>query len=335
MKVATQSLTKGTMLRGGAYRIERVLGQGGFGITYLATDMALERRVCIKEYFPITFCDRSESTNHVTVSSQSNKDLVEMYKAKFLKEARNIAKFDHPGVIRIHAAFEENNTAYYVMDFIEGKSLAHMVQSRGKMPVQKAIDYITKVGIALEYVHSHRINHLDVKPDNIMVRNSDDQPILIDFGLSKQYDTHGQQTSITPIGISHGYAPMEQYNQDGVSMFSPQTDIYSLAATFYYLVTAKVPPQATNLIEEPLIFPVEVPASLQAAITRAMSPVRNRRHSNVSEFLKEIRSHSVGTQNKGFKIEDSENAKQRQNNNTKVLTNNVQNKARTETPKKN
>ena len=137
---------------------------------------------------------------------------VSRLKAKFLKEARNIAKFDHPCIIRIHAAFEENNTAYYIMDYIEGHSLSEMVKRFGPIPEEKAVSYIKKVGEALEYVHRHHMNHLDVKPANIMVRDSDGKPILIDFGLSKQYDSEGHQTSTTPTGISHGFAPMEQYN---------------------------------------------------------------------------------------------------------------------------
>ncbi|MCM1111109.1 MAG: serine/threonine protein kinase, partial [Clostridium sp.] len=207
-----QGLKQGAMLRHDTYRIERTLGQGGFGITYLATDLSLDRLVAIKEFFPKDYCDREASTSHVTIGTQNSVDLVNRLKGKFLKEARNIAKLDHPGIIKIHAAFEENNTAYYVMDYIEGESLSEMVRRGGPLTESRAIGYIEKVGEALEYVHAQRINHLDIKPANIMVRRSDDTPILIDFGLSKQYDTEGNQTSTTPVGISHGYAPMEQYN---------------------------------------------------------------------------------------------------------------------------
>lgn len=215
-----QGLKPGAMLRHETYRIERVLGQGGFGITYLATDLSLDRMVAIKEFFPKDYCDREFLTSHVTLGSQSTSEFVNKLKAKFLKEARNIAKFDHPGIIKIHAAFEENNTAYYVMDYIEGESLSDMVKRQGPLSESKALGYIKKVGKALEYVHTHKINHLDIKPANIMVRRSDDNPILIDFGLSKQYDSSGNQTSTTPTGISHGYAPMEQYNDGGVKEFN-------------------------------------------------------------------------------------------------------------------
>lgn len=283
----TQGLKHGTVLRG-SYRIERILGQGGFGITYLAVDITLDRKIAIKEFFPKDYCERDGSTSHVTLGTRNTTQFVNRLKAKFIKEAKNIAKFDHPGIIKIHAAFEENNTAYYVMDFIEGESLSATVKRDGPFPEDAALQYISKVGKALEYVHSHRMNHLDVKPANIMIRRSDNEPILIDFGLSKQYDTEGNQTSTTPTGISHGYAPMEQYNDGGVKEFSPQTDLYSLAATLYYILSGVVPLQATRLIDDELTFPTSIPAYLVSPIAKAMSTARRNRHNTVDEFLEEI-----------------------------------------------
>lgn len=279
------SLSPGATLRHGTYRIERVLGQGGFGITYLATDLALERYVAIKEFFPSDLCNRDASTSHVTIATDGSVDFVDRLKVKFLKEARNIAKFDHPGIIKIHAAFEENNTAYYVMDYIEGESLSSMVGRCGTFSPEQAVDVIRKVGSALEYVHSHLINHLDVKPANVMVRSKDNNPILIDFGLSKQYDREGQQTTTTPVGISHGYAPMEQYDSNGVREFTPQTDIYALGATLYNMLTATEPPQAYKVVEEGLTFPPTIPVAIVDAITKAMQPRRFDRYSTVGEFL--------------------------------------------------
>ncbi len=284
----TQGLKPGAMLRHETYRIERMLGQGGFGITYLATDLSLDRLVAIKEFFPKDYCDRESSTSHVTLGTQSAGEFVNRLKVKFLKESRNIAKFDHPGIIKIHAAFEENNTAYYVMDYIEGESLSEMVKRHGPLTETKALEYIKKVGKALEYIHSKKINHLDIKPANIMVRRSDDNPILIDFGLSKQYDTEGNQTSTTPTGISHGYAPMEQYNDGGVKEFSPQTDLYSLAATLYYILSGVTPPQATKLIEDELTFPASIPTSFIVPISKAMSAKRRNRHETINEFVREL-----------------------------------------------
>lgn len=283
-----QSLKIDSLLDHGKYRIERILGQGGFGITYLATDLSLERTVAIKEFFPKDYCERLNTTSHITVGTRSNVELVERLKAKFLKEARNIAKLDHPDIIRIHSAFEENNTAYYVMDYIEGRNLSEIVKHNGPLSESKAIQYITKVGETLEYIHQKNINHLDIKPANIMIRKADDRPVLIDFGLSKQYDAEGKQTSTTPTGISHGFAPLEQYKAGGVSIFSPQTDVYSLAATLYYLISGQVPPHATDIAQDGINFPAGFPADIGPAITKAMSSGRKNRHNSVAQFIKSL-----------------------------------------------
>lgn len=288
------ALQPGSLLRNNSYRIERVLGIGGFGITYLATDLSLDRKVAVKEFFPQDYCGREGSTSHVTLGTQSTFDFVTSLKSKFVKEARNIAKFDHPNIIRIHAAFEENNTAYYVMDYIEGISLYDMVKRYGPLTPQRALNFAIRVGAALEYVHMQRMMHLDIKPANIMVRIADETPILIDFGLSKQYDQHGHQTSTSMIGISHGFAPMEQYSDSGITEFSPQTDIYSLAATLYYLLSGEVPLQAPSLIDKELPFPDSIPAPLIAPLQKAMSPGRSRRQETMAIFIQELTAASQG-----------------------------------------
>lgn len=289
----SQGLKQGSTLYNGNYRIERVLGQGGFGITYLAVDLNLDRMVAIKEFFPKDYCDREGSTSHVTLGTKHTGEFVNKLKAKFLKEARNIAKFDHPGIIKIYSAFEDNNTAYYVMEYIDGESLSDKVKRDGPIDENEALRYIIKIGSALNYVHSRQINHLDVKPGNIMVRKSDNEPILIDFGLSKQYDTEGHETSTTPTGISHGYAPMEQYSEGGVKEFSPQTDLYSLAATLYYLLSGTIPPQASRLIDEKLTFPSVISGNLRWPIEKAMSSARRNRQETVAKFLDDLEGDST------------------------------------------
>lgn len=289
-----QGLKQGAFLRHDTYRIEKVLGQGGFGITYLAMDLSLDRYVAIKEFFPKDYCDRNDTTSHVTLGTQSSFDFVNKLKTKFLKEARNIARFDNPNIIRIHSAFEENDTAYYVMDYIEGKTLAEMVRQSGPLPEDKAIAYIEKIGEALEYVHRHNITHLDIKPANIMIRTVDERPILIDFGLAKQYDSNGLQTSTTPLGISHGYAPIEQYSDGGIKEFSPQTDQYSLAATLYYILSGVTPPHATKLIEDELTFPQMIPAKLIGPISKAMNASRKKRYESVAAFVEDLKRAKEG-----------------------------------------
>ena len=281
----SSQLSKGAILQGGKYRIESVLGQGGFGITYLATQELLDRKVAVKEFFMRDFCSREGDTSSVTLGTASNRETMERYLNKFLKEARTIAALTHPNIIQIHDIFKENNTAYYVMEYIEGESLSQLVKHRGALPESEAVKYIRAVAEALKYVHERKINHLDVKPGNIMLRHADNRVFLLDFGLSKQYDAEGNQTSSTPVGISHGYAPIEQYKPGGVKEFSPQTDIYALGATLYYLVTGIVPPSATDLLETELDYPETLSASVCNAIRQAMKVQKKERPKDVDAFL--------------------------------------------------
>lgn len=269
------------------YRVIRVLGQGGFGITYLVEHVRLKKLFAIKEFFPETLCDRESTTGQMTTSS-ANAKLVDRLRRKFVKEAEHIAKMDSPYIVKVIDVFEENNTAYYIMDYIEGRSLSEMVKSEGPMAPDRAIGYITKIGQALSTIHAKRVNHLDVKPGNIMVRKSDDTPLLIDFGLSKQYDSDGKQTSTMAPGFSHGFAPVEQYKEGGVSEFSPQTDLYSLAATLYYLLTGVVPPHAASMVEEDLEFPAYFPPGLIAVIRQGMSLKRSHRQESIAEFCRQL-----------------------------------------------
>ncbi len=280
-------LKEGSILQNGKYRIIRVLGQGGFGITYLAENMFLDKQVAIKEFFPKELCGR-DNTSHLTLGTQNNAETVEKLKSRFLKEAKNIAKLDYPGIVKIHDVFEENNTVYYVMDYIEGISLADMVKVNGPLPESKAIGYVIKVGDALEYIHSRQMTHFDVKPANIMVRKSDDTPILIDFGLSKQYDTHGDATSTIMQGVSHGFSPIELYSANSVATFSPQTDVYSLGATLFFLLTGTVPPSASQVLEEGLKFPADISPDIRSAIKRAMSANRTMRYESVRNFCSDL-----------------------------------------------
>ena len=284
-----QALQQGSTLQGGRYRIERVLGQGGFGITYLAVQSGLERKVAIKEFFMKELCNRDGSTSHVTLGTEGSRETVARFREKFLKEARNIARLNHPHIVRIYDIFEENGTAYYVMEYAEGGSLADLLKRRGCLSEPDATCYILQVAEALAYIHAENMNHLDVKPANILL-NDRNEAILIDFGLSKQYDAlTGGQTSTTPVGISEGYAPMEQYKQGGVSEFSPETDIYALGATFFKLLTGKTPPSSLDVNEDGV--PVdELKArgvSLPAIdlIVQAMEPKKKGRMKDVRLFI--------------------------------------------------
>ena len=279
-------LQSGTLLERGKYRIISTLGRGGFGVTYLAEQVSLRRRVCIKEFFPKDYYKRNDDDS-LTVSSDGFAEMMDKFKAKFIKEAQTIAALDHPNIIHIHDVFEENGTAYYVMDYIEGEPLSELVKGNGAMSERDAAAYIKQIAAALEHIHDRKINHLDVKPGNIMVRREDNRAILIDFGLSKHYDAEsGEATSTTPVGVSHGYAPMEQYKQGGVSKFSPETDIYSLGATLYYLVTGSVPPQAADIGKDGIgELPSELSSNVCVAIRKSMSYWKEDRPHTIKEFM--------------------------------------------------
>ena len=279
----------GYILSAGRYRIEKVLGTGGFGITYLAEQVSLGRKVAIKEFFMKEHCNRDTDTSYVSVPSIGSRELVDRFRQKFLKEARSLAALNHKHIVRIIDVFEENGTAYYVMEHVGGGSLGDKVKS-GAIPESDAVRYIRQVASALDFVHSKHIMHLDVKPANILL-NDDDEAVLIDFGLAKQYDDAGTQTSTTPVGISHGYAPMEQYKRGGVGTFSPATDIYSLGATLYKLVTGLTPPEANDVADEGLpALPQHLSANVRAAIEAAMQFRRKDRPQSIGEFLEIVES---------------------------------------------
>lgn len=279
-------LSIGSTLQNGKYEIVRVLGQGGFGITYLAIHTFLDKKVAIKEFFPKDFCDRNETTSQITLGTANTAELVSKLKIKFLKEAKNIAKLNHPNIVSIQDIFEENNTAYYLMDYIEGESLGDKIKNGRAMEEMLAIKYIRQVSSAIAYMHSKSMNHLDIKPANIMVRTSDDVPVLIDFGTSKQYDSEGEQTSTMAPGFTHGYAPVEQYKPGGVATFTPQTDIYALGATLYALLTGDKPPHYSEILEDGL---PELPSTISDAtkegVEHAMEIRKNKRPASISEFL--------------------------------------------------
>lgn len=286
LKYSIMLLKKGTLLQGGKYKIEKVLGQGGFGITYLATQINLNRKVAIKEFFMKDMCCREEDTNQVYYIS-SDRNFVDNFKNKFIKEAQTISSLNHRNIIRIHDTFEENGTAYYAMEYIDGCSISDILKQQGKLQEDVAIQYIKEVAEALNYIHSKHINHLDIKPSNIMVRQVDNSVVLIDFGVAKQYDLLTDEgTTSTPVGVSHGYSPLEQYSDGGVQNFSPQSDIYALGATLYTMVVGEKPPHAVSISQNgsPTI-PNTISPKIRNAITAAMKLKRSERPQSVSSFV--------------------------------------------------
>lgn len=287
-----QALRVNSTLQGGKYRIIEKLGQGGFGITYLAENTLLLGKVAIKEFFFKEYCERDDSTSHVTIPTSGNREIVKRFKQKFIKEARTIFRLNHPNIVRILDVFEENGTAYYVMDYIEGESLGDMVKRRGAIPEAEALGYVKDAASALEYIHSKNINHLDIKPGNLVLRKEDGKVLVIDFGVAKQYDAvTSEGTTTTPVGISHGYSPAEQYRKNGVQAFSPQSDVYALAATLFKLLTGNTPPEAIEIQDEGL--PVaelqekQISRPVISAIAMAMKG-RHERTQSVAEFINNL-----------------------------------------------
>ena len=280
-----QHLLPNTLLQGGKYIIKRVLGQGGFGITYLAEQVSLGREVAIKEFFMKDNCVRDGETGEVKVPTTGSAAQVEQYRKKFLKEARTMASLDHPNIVRVMEVFEQNGTVYYSMPYLPGGSLKEWVLSYGKMPEGQALHYICQIAEALKYLHEQKhLCHYDVKPANILL-DRNDNAVLIDFGISKNYDSNGHETSTTPIGMSDGFAPIEQYHQMVVN-YSPKSDVYALGATLYFLLTGMTPPSAVERVQgDDLSFDSDISAQTCELIRRAMKLAIKDRLQNVEAFI--------------------------------------------------
>ena len=250
-KDKVKTLCIGTTLQNGKYTIVKELGHGSFGITYQATtDVALNGKlgnmnvkvnVAIKEFFMPDLNNRAVDGS--TVEGTKN-TLVVDYRRKFRREAENLARLHHAGIVKVLEIFDENNTTYYVMEYIEGENLDKYIMRRGHLDENETKVVVCEIASALEYMHKYRMLHLDLKPKNIM-HDSNGRVKLIDFGLSKQYTAEGEPESSTSIGMgTPGYAPIEQanYHQDGT--FPVTLDIYAFGATIYKMLTGQTPPHA-------------------------------------------------------------------------------------------
>ena len=301
-----QYLPVGTLLRGETYRIVRFISSGGFGCTYEAEHIMLEKRVAIKEFFVKDFCNRDGSTSRVTTGIESKQALVGKLRRKFIDEAKALCKLQHPGIVSVSDVFEENGTAYYVMEFVEGCSLADRVNTSGPIPEKEALRYIRQVAEALAYVHGRNRLHLDLKPGNIMI-DASDRAVLIDFGASKQYDEEAGENTSTLLGKTPGYAPPEQMSNNVVK-FLPATDIYALGATLYKLLTGITPPDALQRISgegvEPL--PAAISAATRATVEAALVMDKNSRLQSAAAFLQLLEGPSAAAPSEDTVLESED-----------------------------
>ncbi|MEZ5850561.1 MAG: protein kinase [Hyphomicrobiaceae bacterium] len=274
----------------GDFRIERVLGAGGFGITYLALETALARQVTIKEYFPVDFAARAAS-EQVCPRSQGSEADYAWGLDRFLDEAKTLAKFNHPNIVRVYRYFRDRNTGYIVLHFEEGKSFKDWLKALGRTPRQQEIDAILVPLLdALEVIHSADFLHRDIAPDNIIIR-TDGTPVLIDFGSAR--GDIAKQTKTLSALVKPGYSPFEQYATTS-SKQGPWTDIYSLAATLYVAVTGTRPQDAPSRMVADELVPVRDAARASyrpgflAALDRALAIDMNARPRSILEWRAQL-----------------------------------------------
>ena len=289
------ALKPGTILDG-KYLVGEMLGQGGFGITYIGFDLLLEQKVAIKEYYPMStgMVSRENSTTVVWSSAVMQKSGMEKGFDSFLKEARKMAKLGGiPGVVGVKSVFIQNETAYIVMDFIEGETLLKKLQREGPMDYGTCISLMTPIMQALAEVHKHGIIHRDISPDNIMVQ-SDGKLILLDLGAAKDLDIQGKDGNVqsSQMVAKHGFSPVEQYGQAG--KIGPWTDVYAMAATIYYCCTGVLPPSATDrMIEDTLTCRPRLTKEEFDVLAFCMSVLPQNRPQNMDALL-QIVTHPAG-----------------------------------------
>ena len=293
-----QHLQPNTILQGGKYKIERMLGHGGFGITYMARNTVFDVNVAIKEFFMKD--ENGRDGNTVTMPNTTKSELFNGQKEKFKKEAKRMFAIKNKHIIGVHDLFEENGTAYYVMDYIDGESLEERMKRTGNPMTENEVNNILpQILDALKVIHDNGIWHLDLKPANIMLDKAGNIK-LIDFGASKQMNTQkGGATTSTAISYTNGYAPREQMEQN-YDKFGPWTDIYALGATLYNLLTNKRPPLPSDIDDDEtndkhaaLPFPDYVSVETKSLVLWFLNTNRQQRPQSVDAIINTVKWRNV------------------------------------------
>jgi len=273
------------MILGGQFRVGRVLGKpGGFGITYIGWDVHLQQRVAIKEYLPRDLATRTTESLEVRVHTDADHARFDAGREYFLHEARIVARFSHPNIVRVRSFFNANGTAYLVMDYYDGISLGEYLSTvSSRLAPGVALELIKPILRGLQYVHEHHVIHRDLKPYNIYLA-AEGRPILLDFGAAL-LSADGRENSRAVV-LTEGYAPLEQYQRR--SPQGPYTDVYGAAATLYRMITGESPPMALDRLGHDPLQESEyaaLPPGLRACMARALAVRSEQRYATAAEFL--------------------------------------------------
>ncbi len=275
-------LPVGSML--GEYCITGVIGQGGFSIVYLAYEASLDRTIAIKEFFPTVLAQRSAG-HSVAVVSSGNQPIFKVGLESFLREAKLQAKFFHPALVEVIRVWEQNNSAYIAMRYHRGQNLRDMKRAGMDLGAEQILSFVKPIFDALSLLHAHNVIHRDVSPDNILIRETG-EPVLLDLGAARTV-VAGMTQALTTV-LKPGYAPIEQYADDGALEQGPWTDVYGLAAVVYFLYVGKAPPQAVtrivsdSLASEDLL--ASVPSALRPVLRSALAVLPANRYRTIAEF---------------------------------------------------
>ncbi len=277
------ALETGKTFGGGRYIVERILGIGGFGITYYVRHVELGVHYAVKEFFISGKCVRENDRSTVLLQNidQSRYDKL---KKRFADEARTLVALNNPHVVKVMDIFEENNTSYIVMEYVPGITLQQKVDSEGKMSVSEVINCMGQLAEAVSYIHDKHVLHRDIKPENVMI-TPDNRIVLVDFGSAREFinDEVQNQTAI----LTHGYAPIEQYAANGKK--GNYTDIYAMGGVFYFALTGEKPMDATSRTQEEMKSPKElnpdIPDAVNDTIMKAMAMKPENRYQTVHDFM--------------------------------------------------